>query len=195
MMTHVAHPLEQARQDLAAEQRGQPIAFGRVPDAADDGLAFDGLRQKDREAAQDEERRQRHDKARQPGLDDDQAVQRADGDTHRESHQDREPHRPAQNDAENRDHHSGKTDHRSDRKVEFAGDHQQAGTHRDDHELRRHDRPVHHALRVEHAGIEGKQKEKGEHNDRAADAAKFGADQGLVKPGSRLYAFIDRVNC
>jgi hypothetical protein len=100
---HVGQPVEDEAEDLAAENRRQPVAFGSVVDAADDGLTFDQLREEDGEAAQDEQEGQRHDEARQPGPHHDPAVERADGDAEREGHQDRDPDRPLQRHREDGD--------------------------------------------------------------------------------------------
>ena len=104
----------------------------------------------ERQPAQHEQRAQRHDEGRQPGLHHDKPVEIA--------HHHRAPRRPArapatdgqpQSDRRNRDHDAGEADHRPDRQVELAGDHQQRHRRREDAELRRDLEEIHDALGAE----------------------------------------------
>ena len=83
------------------------------------------------------------------------AVQRAEQHCGCEREENREPDRPVQIQARQRDHHAREADHRTDRQVELAGDHQQARADREQAQVGRDLRPVHHALEVEHARSAG----------------------------------------
>src|SRR5690606_24454701 len=74
----LAQPGEQALENLAAEERGEPVAFRSLPHPADDGLPRGGDGKIDGKAAQDIERGKRDDEGGKPGRNDDVAVKGAD---------------------------------------------------------------------------------------------------------------------
>ena len=104
-----------------------------------------------------------------------------------------DPHRPAPLHGEDRDHDAGEADHRADGEVELAGDHQQAGAHRDDRELGGHHPPVHRALGREHPGVGRHQQEEDEDEDGAADGPELGTHQHLAQRGHLLDALVPPV--
>ena len=85
-----------------------------------------------------------------------------------------------------REHHAGGADHRADREVELAADHQERGRHGDDAELGRHLEEGDDAQGREHAGAAGGDGEEQEHQDGAGDGAQLGAGhQACGRAGSR----------
>ena len=104
----IAHPSEQAFQYLAAKRCCQPVALGDVPDPADDGFPGEEYGRENGQAAQDEQECQGHDKAGQSGFNHDPAVKCADAHAHNEGEEDRQPHRPAKTDRQQRDRHAEK---------------------------------------------------------------------------------------
>ncbi len=91
-----------------------------------------------------------------------------------------------------RDHHAGEADHRTDRQIEFAGNHQQARTDRDQAEIRSHLRPVHHAVEVEHAGVAGRNSKHEEHHHGAGEGGEFRTVQQMPEPRFLAHTFIGR---
>jgi hypothetical protein len=89
---------------------------------------------------------------------------------------------PAELDCRDRDDHPGGADHRADRQVELAADHQHAGGHGDDPELRRDLEEVDDAERGEHAAAAGGEPEEDEHQDGPGDGAELGPGHDLAQP-------------
>ncbi|MGF6548334.1 hypothetical protein QFZ96_003405 [Paraburkholderia youngii] len=91
----------------------------------------------------------------------------------------------------NATHHAGKTDHRADRQIELAGDHQQACADRDQTEIGGDLRPVHHAVEVEHPRVAGGQAEHDEHHHGAGERREFRSAEQMAEPGFLAHAFVD----
>ena len=145
----------------------------------------------DGRAAQDEQAAQRHDERRQAGADHDRAVDVADqaGDGERE--QNAQPQRPAPLHRGDRDDHAGGADHRADRQVELAADHQHRGGDRDDAELRRHLEEVDDAGRREQAAVAGDRGEEQEHQNGAGDGAELRSRHQPLEQRRRGHPFVD----
>ena len=187
----VRQPHHQRVADLAGEQRRQPVLLRQFLEARDLGAAGDPAGEADGRAAQDEQAGQRHDERRQAGPDHDRAVDVADqaGDGERE--QDAQPQRPAPLHRGNRDDHPGGADHRADRQVELAADHQHRGGDRDDAELRRDLEEVDDAGRREQAAVAGDRREEEEHQNGPGDGAELRSRHQPLEQRRRGDPFVD----
>ena len=102
-----------------------------------------------------------------------------------ERQDDAQPQGPAPDHGRDRQDHTGSADHRADREVELAADHQQRRRHRQDAELRRHLEEGDDAQGREHPGAAGGEGEEQEHQDGAGDRAQLGA--GHQASGERSF--------
>ena len=84
--------------------------------------------------------------------------------------------------AGNCDDNTGKADHRSDRKVELAADHQQRHRNREDAELRGDLEEIHDALGAEQPAVARRHDKEGQDEHRASHSAKFRPRQKAAKP-------------
>ncbi len=121
-----------------------------------------------------------------PRADHDRTVDVADHAGDRKGEQDAEPERPAQLRRRDRHDHPGGADHRADREIKLAADHQHAGGDRNDPELGRHLEEIDDAERREHAGAARDDREEGEHQDGPSYGAELGAGKSPADPG-RLF--------
>lgn len=187
----IGQPDEQRPEDLAAEQPGQPVALCDLLHAPDNGLPCGRDGEINRQSTQDEQESQGDDKRRQPSTDDQDPVDRTDGDRQQEGDQDRGPYRPADVDRQERDHDPDETDHRSHREVELVRNHQQARANRYDDELSRYRRPVEDAFQRKHAGATGNNCEIDEDEDDADNRSEFGPVHGPPETRNRLDPLVD----
>ena len=189
----VPEPGEESVERDAMEQRiGEPVLLRDVADAGDDRAVGEHDRQRQRQAAQDEQEGQRDDERRQPRAHHQIAVQRAEQHRAGEREHDREPDRPVEIDRRHRDHHAGEADHRADRQVELAGDHQQAGADRDEPQIGRDLRPVHDAVEIEHPRVAGGKPEYDEHQHGAGDRGELRAIEQMPEPRFPAHALVGR---
>ena len=107
--------------------------------------------------------------------------------------------RPAGSDAQtgrpywvdgNGDDHAGEADHRAERQVELAGDHQQAGADGDDAELGRHLHPVDDSLGREHTGVGRDESEKDEDQNGSGQGAELRTAEKPLDRGFSAHPFI-----
>ena len=105
----------------------------------------------------------------------------------------RQPDRPAPDDRRDGDEDAGEADHRADREVELAGDHQQRHGRREDAELGRDFEEIDDALGAEEAAAAGDDGEESEDQDRAGDRAEFRPAEQAAQQRNRAHPFVATV--
>ena len=139
----------------------------------------------ERAAGHHQHRRQRDDERRQLGPDHDQAVGEADQAGDDEGEDDADPRIERIIAGADRHHHRRRADHRADRQVELAADHQHPDREGDDAEIGGGVEPVGGAEGGEEAVLAGGDGEEGEDQDRRDDPARFGTNQQAAEPSAR----------
>ena len=127
--------------DGGGEQLARALEARRLVDVGDRDAAGQRDRGASVESAQDEERPQRDDEARQVRLDDGDAVEKADRNSEQQHDDDRRPDVPIGARRDDSEQEPGAADHDARREIELPTDHQQRHRHRDDPDVRRRVEP------------------------------------------------------
>ncbi len=135
--------------------------------------------------AQDEERRQRDDERREPGAQNDGAVEQADGASKEQGAQHGGLERPAPQCQWNADGHAPEGNHRADTQIELARDHQHRGGHGEDPELCAGLQEADDPTQRKHLGTRVQRKEKSDENG-SCDRAKLRSTQKRRVPRTRV---------
>ncbi len=186
----IGEPSEDTAAELPAEQRRQPVALGQLLDAGNLGAAGDEAGEAERDAAQDEQRCQRDDEGRQAGLHHQPAVDIADDHGGAECQQHAGPDRPAEHGRGDGDDDAGEGDHRAERQVELAADHQQRDRDGEDAELGRDFEEVDDAARAEQAAVAGEHQEEQQDQDATGGRAELRPAHGLAREADLAHAFV-----
>ena len=143
------------------------------------------------DALEDEERRQRDDEARQPGLHHRDAVDETDGEAEQQDERHRRPDVHVRVRREVAEQQAGAADHHAGRQVELAADHQQRDRYRDDPVLRRLVGPACGDRRVADP-VDGARevREREEDGDRAEQRADVGAPEEPCQGADSDEAFV-----
>ena len=125
-----------------------------------------------------------------PVLHHDQAVEIAHEPRNREGEAATSQTGQPQHDRRDGDDNAGKADHRADRQIEFAGDHQQRHGGGEDAELGRDLEEIDDALGAEQAAVAGGDREEDEDQDGSGHGAKLGPAQQPAEQRNRADPFV-----